>query len=411
MKTELILPRNAINAVYSQALTEQARHQIYFGGAGSGKSVFLATRAVLDCMCGRSYLIVREVARTLRTSCYNEVYKAIYRLNLQAYFLIRATDMSFTCTVSGAQILMVGLDDSEKVKSITPQIGVITDIWCEEATQMRRMDVKQLEKRLRGPSAHKKRLHLSFNPVSKGHWIYREYFSGFPDDGKSWRGPDLYILRTTYRDNKFLEPDDREAYENEKDPYMRDVYTNGLWGAIGGAVYHDWKISGEIPKHGSLPLRAGLDFGFAGDPAAALVSMYDKPRKIIYITKELYETGLLNNQLAARIKEMERRIPWTCDSAEPKSIAELRRLGVMARPTKKGPDSIKHGVQWLQQQTIIVHPDCINAADELSNYRFKGDAAGAFTDRMEGPDHLMDALRYAYEMESAELRARTFKRG
>ena len=109
------------------------------------------------------------MARTLRASCFAEVQKSISRFGLSHMFSISKSELSVTCYSNGAQLLFLGLDDVEKVKSLTPRRGALTDIWVEEATETRRADLRQLEKRLRGPSAHSKRLTMSFNPVSRGH--------------------------------------------------------------------------------------------------------------------------------------------------------------------------------------------------------------------------------------------------
>ena len=140
MSRRLILPREALNAVYLPYLDAPQRYQIYFGGASSGKSCFLATRLVLDTLSGRNTLIVRAVARTLRTSCWNEVQKALSRLGLTACFQVNRTEMTITARNNGAQMIFAGLDDVEKIKSITPQRGTLTDVWIEEATEIRYTD-------------------------------------------------------------------------------------------------------------------------------------------------------------------------------------------------------------------------------------------------------------------------------
>ena len=114
---------SAFNSVYYPHLKNDHRYQIYYGGSSSGKSFFLATRAVLDCLQGRNYLVVRKVAKTLRGSCWNEIQKAITRHNLNNQFRIRQSDMIIEAKASGAQIVFAGLDDVEKIKSITPAKG------------------------------------------------------------------------------------------------------------------------------------------------------------------------------------------------------------------------------------------------------------------------------------------------
>ena len=120
---KLLLPRGAVNAVYLPYLQSPRRYQIFFGGASSGKSCFLATRAVLDTLQGRSTLVIRQVARTLRTSCWNEIGKAAARLGLTGCFRFNKTEMTVTARNNGAQILFAGLDDVEKIKSISPAGG------------------------------------------------------------------------------------------------------------------------------------------------------------------------------------------------------------------------------------------------------------------------------------------------
>ena len=216
-----------INKVYRKCVGDQRRVQIFFGGASSGKSFFIAQRVVLDTMDGRNTLVLRNVARTIRGSCWNEVVKAITTSGALKYFSISKTEMLITCTLNGCQILFTGLDDVEKVKSLTPAKGVLTDIWIEEATEIARDDYKQLEKRLRGESRHPKRITLSFNPVFKEHWIYAEFFKHWDESKTEYKDDGLSILKTTYKDNRFLTYEDRRALENESDPYYHDVYTLG----------------------------------------------------------------------------------------------------------------------------------------------------------------------------------------
>ena len=397
------IKRRELNSIYvPHLLQNQHRYQIFFGGSSSGKSVFLATRAVLDCMQGRNILVLRNVARTIRNSCWNEIYKAISRMKLTAYFSISKSEMTITCIQNGAQILFAGLDDVEKVKSITPQNGVLTDIWIEEATEASYEDYKQLDKRLRGASKHTKRLTLSFNPVYKTHWIYREFFGIWDDSSVYVESDTVSILKTTYKDNRFLTDDDRAALENEKDPYFREVYTYGNWGVLGDVIFRNWTIEDLQPVSDAYPLRYyGLDFGFSSDPCAAVNAAIDKKHKRILIFDELYERGLTNSMLAERLFPFAGNNPITCDSAEPKSIHELRMYNIAARAARKGKDSVTHGIQWLQGYQIVVDKHCQNMRNELSLYQWRKDKDGNSLNIPEDKNnHLIDALRYAVESEA-----------
>jgi phage terminase large subunit len=316
---------------------------------------------------------------------------------------ISRTEMIVTCA-NGSQLLFAGLDDVEKIKSLTPAKGALTDIWIEEATEVSRDDYKQLEKRLRGISQHVKRIMLSFNPIFKEHWIYKEFFGGWAEDSREFRSPGLAILKTTYKDNRFLEPDDIAGLENETDEYYRDVYTLGKWGTLGDVVFRNWRVEDltELKKTADN-LFYGLDFGFSTDPAGGLKVHYDRMRKRVYVLGELYDRGLTNQQLGPMLSVFCGTRPITCDSAEPKSIQELRNLGIQALAAKKGPDSVEHGIQWLQGHEIIVDIQCQHLRNELQVYQWRKDKNGNSLRQPEDKNnHLIDSLRYALESESTQ---------
>ena len=178
MATTVEIDQRVFNAVYRPFINATERTQIYFGGSSSGKSVFLAQRCIYDLLqSGRNYLVCRAVARTVRRSVFNALQKVIQQWGVTSLFDTNKSDGIITCS-NGYQILFTGLDDTEKVKSITPAKGVITDIWVEEATETGLRSIKDLYKRQRGGSADTpKRLTLSFNPIIRSHWLYSEYFT------------------------------------------------------------------------------------------------------------------------------------------------------------------------------------------------------------------------------------------
>lgn len=395
------------NAAYRPYLRDTHRYQIFFGGAGSGKSVFLASRVVLDCLQGRNILVARQVARTLRHSAMNEIIKAAERMQLSACFRFNRTDGAITCRHNGAQILFAGLDDAEKLKSITPRRGVLTDVWLEEATECDYHGFKQLDKRLRGASRFAKRFTLSFNPIDREHWLFREFFDIFPDGASHAKSERVSILKTTYRDNRFLMPEDIAALENEKDPYYLRVYTHGDWGLRDGAVFTNWRT---VPDglDGAGESRFGLDFGFAHDPAALIHLLYDRTGGRIHVLKEMKLRNLTNPMLARHILAMAGDAPVFCDSAEPKSIMELRALGVNARPVRKGRDSVQSGLRFLQSKEILVSASCPETRMELASYVWQRDKAGdVLPIPRGGNDHLIDAMRYALENDASARYIRT----
>ena len=396
-----------LNQVYDPFFdADTPRIQIFFGGSASGKSVFIAQRAVFDIINGkRNYLVVRNVHRTNRGSTFNEIVKAISDADVRDLFTINKSDMVITGH-TGNQILFAGLDDVEKIKSITPAKGVLTDIWVEEATETDRDDVKQLNKRLRGKAEVPKRVTLSFNPILQTHWIYEEHFKDWQDGIWQFQNDELLILKTIYKHNSFLEPDDIKELENETDPYFHDVYTLGNWGVLGAVIFKNWRVEdlSEL-KQTFDNHKNGLDFGYGGDPAAVVHTHYDKTRKRIYILDEMFAHELTNDLLADQVKKMIDKQYIVCDSAEPKSIQELKNLGVRALGAKKGKDSVNFGIQWLQRQEIIIDVKCQNIRNEFMTYKWREDAKGNTLDvPVDRDNHGLDALRYAYQDEMTERR-------
>ena len=401
------ISRKVYNEAYKPHLDNMAGLQIYYGGSSSGKSVFIAQRHIRDVMRGgRNFLVCRQVGRTLRGSVVQELTKVINAWGVGSLFSVNKTDGTITCD-NGYQIVFAGLDDVEKLKSITPAKGVFTDVWIEEATETELSSLKQLEKRQRGgDESTPKRIVLTFNPVLRSSWIYKQYFENlaWADDQREYRSDNLTILKTTYRDNRYLTQQDIDRLENESDPYYHAVYTLGNWGVLGNVIFTNWRVEdlSEI-RNQFVNRRHGLDFGFASDPAAGVVTHYDRAHKQIYVFEELYETGLTNNILADRLKVLDGNGYWKADSSEPKSIAELQAYGLYVAGAAKGKDSVIHGIQWLQQQTIIIDSKCINTRNEFSGYKWKEDAGGnALPIPVDKNNHLIDALRYAYEDEMTD---------
>lgn len=384
--------------------------EIFYGGSSSGKSNFIAHRTVLDIMDGgHNYLVIRRYANTVTKSVFNEIQKAIIELQVGKHFNIVPSQGHITCT-NGYQILFSGMDDSEKVKSITPRKGVITDVWYEEATEAAQDDVKQLRKRLRGRSSYfgrevSKRIILSFNPIYRTHWIVSGYFTpiGWKDDQTEYCDDDISILKTTYKDNKFLTEQDCKALEDETDPYWYDVYTLGNWGVLGDSILTNWRAEDLVGEWATFDnIRNGFDFGYSSDPASYVRVHYDRKKKRIYVFSGWEQRELTNPAAAIRLKVIVGDEPLFCDSAEPKSIQELKDNEINAVPTKKGKDSVLHGIQWLQQHEIIVDSSLQHIINELTIWSWKKDKDGNSLPIPEDKNnHSIAALRYALEVEFA----------
>ncbi len=411
----------SMNGVYMDYLDKKQSTQIFFGGSSSGKSFFIAQKIVLDCLGGNyggaeregvNWLCCRNVARTIRNSIYNQIVKTIYDMGLEGYFKINKSDMVITCTRNGKQILFNGLDDVEKVKSITPATGVLERIFIEEATEIREDAYMQLTKRLRGISPNAKYIVMAFNPILKSHWIYKKFFNNWDDSKNSYEDKDVCILKTTYKDNDMLTDEDRERLENESDPYYYNVYSLGNWGVLGNVIFTNCRtddLSEMIPTFDNIYI--GCDFGYSSDPNALIKIHYDKARKRIYVFDEIYQCGMSDDELVIVAKEFAGKEYVVCDSAEPKTIDFMACCGINAVPAVKGADSINRGIRWLQGQEIIIDNKCQNFKNEMEQYHWQEDKYGnAMAKAVDKDNHLIDALRYATESLQSQDYAEAGKR-
>lgn len=375
------------------------RYEVYYGGAGSGKSHFIAQKILVKCCREkRKILVIRKVAATLKDSVWQVIIDLLTQWQLIQYCKINLTTLTITMP-NGSILLFKGLDDSEKIKSIAG----ITDIWIEEATELTEDDFTQLDLRLRAKAPYLQLL-LSFNPISKTNWCYKHWFEQTQ--------PNTIIIRTTYKDNPFLSEDYIRALEQmaNTDPVYYRIYALGEFASLNKLIYNNWEISEAEPPR-DAPLIVGLDYGYASDPTALIVGQVDEQNRIIYITDEHYERGMLNNQIAdlLKYKGLHKSI-IVADCAEPKSIEEMRRAGITRiRPSTKGQGSISYGIQKLQQYKILVDPKCANTITELQNYSYRKDKqSGEYTNEpIDDYNHLMDALRYAIQIVDNKQRLMT----
>lgn len=388
----LNIDKSVFNDVYYPYLTDYSnRYEVYYGGAGSGKSVFVCQKLLVKaCRRKRKVLVIRKVGTTLKDSVFDLFIGMLSKWGLYEYCKINQSNYTIKLP-NGSMFLFKGLDDREKMKSITD----ITDIWCEEGTELSEDDYDQLDLRLRA-MASDLQLFISFNPVSKVNWVYRKWFA---DSHKMYEN--TFVLHTTYRDNKFL-PDDyiKALEEKQRTNYTYyKIYALGEFCTLDKLVFTNWKT--EIFDHVNIKgdLIVGLDFGFVNDTSALVASILTEDR--IYVFREWGETGRTNQELAAIIKALGfSKSIIVADSAEQKSIEEIRREGIVRmKKSTKGKDSVIHGIQKLQNYEIIVHPSCTGIITEFENYSWKKDKnTGLYINEpVDMFNHYIDALRYSLQ--------------
>lgn len=241
MNVNIKISKKVFNDVYIQYLDNTDRYLIFYGGGSSGKSFFIAQRYIYKLIQPKrcNLLVVRNTGDTNRTSTFPLLKQVISLWNLSEYFKVNESDMRIVCKLTGNEVVFKGLDDIEKVKSITYSNGELTDIWCEEATECQEADINQLKVRLRGGKT-KKQMVLSFNPINIQHWIKRHFI-----DSKL-----ATVCFSTYKDNKFLSEEDRKALEDLQysDEYTYRVYCLGEWGILGKTVFSARAIQDRLAK-------------------------------------------------------------------------------------------------------------------------------------------------------------------
>jgi phage terminase large subunit len=249
MNVNIKISKKVFNDVYLPYLDNDDRYLVFYGGGSSGKSYYIAQRWIYKLIhptrC--NLLITRQTGDTNRRSTFPLLKQVISNWNLSKHFKIYESDMRIKCLLTGNEVAFAGLDDVEKIKSITFENGELTHIWCEEATEMQEADINQLKVRLRGGKT-KKQIVLSFNPINIQHWIKKHFI-----DSKL-----ATVCFSTYKDNKFLTDDDRKALEDLKhiDEYTYEVYCLGKWGILGKTVFDARAIQSRldvIPK----PIKVG----------------------------------------------------------------------------------------------------------------------------------------------------------
>ena len=394
-------------------------HSIYHlpGGRGSGKSSFISLEIVDGMMRDQTTnaIVFRRYANTMRESVYAQCQWAIDELGCSALWRGSISPMAFTYIPTGQQIIFRGLDDVGKLKSIKPRHGRFAWIWFEEFSELAGMNQVRsvLQSVMRGGDGF--RIFDSFNPqISRANWANKHVL--IPDER-------ALLFRSTYRDmppewlgEPFILEAERLQAINER--AYRHEYLGEPIGS-GGEVFPNLEAreitDAEIKEFQYI--YCGVDWGFSVDPFCFICAAFDRRKQAIYVFDELFKRGISNQQAAELIKGNgyhvthptgEATSPFgfsygpgkqliTCDSAEPKSIADFRHAGLNARPCSKFPGSVLYGIRWLQSKYLYIDPRrCPNAWREFSEYEYMTTKDGEFlADVPDKNNHAIDALRYA----------------
>ena len=368
-----------------------SRFEFWYGGAGSAKSYSITQKIIIRCCNERiKILVCRKYGSTLRNTCFSLFKEVLEKWKLTPYVKIKESDFSITFP-NGSQIIMMGLDEETKLLSLN-NIGTI---WIEEAFEVPRDIVEQLNLRMRSQNENQQII-MSWNPISINSWLYDFAELNPPENSRK--------IFSTFKDNPFLSKEYIEAMEDMRvrNPAKARIYYYGQYGVNPeGLVIQNWRTEDFDPMQlASLGYehRVGMDLGWV-DKSAIIDSLYDRQNKTIYVFNEFYKSGCQLSELADQIKKMGlQKCKIYVDAAEPRSIQFFRQDGINATACKKGADSVKAGLMFLQDNLIIVHPKCKNFIMELENFSYvKSKLTGEWTeDTTHEWSHAVDACRYAY---------------
>lgn len=369
----LYLPTTALHKI----LALKKRLKIIQGGSSAGKTIaillILIDRAQSE--SGKVFSVVSESMPHLKKAAIRDF---LHILQSHKYYNDNnwnATDAIYTFPETGSIIEFFSAQDSDKVHG--PRRDVL---FINECNNVPYEVFTQLALRTR------EEIYLDYNPVQE-FWVHQDIIP--------FRAHDFLIL--TYKDNEGLPETVRQELESHKnDSNLWRVYGLGLLGHLEGQIYSDWRIINEIPHEARLE-RIGLDFGFTHDPAALVGIYYHNGG---YILDELaYQKRMSNKMIADVIKNYPPTVV-AADSAEPKSIEELKSYDITCTPVKKGRDSIRQGIQLVQSQRISVTAQSLNIIKEFRNYSWATDNLGKPIKPsvpIDNFNHAMDAIRYGFQ--------------
>lgn len=395
--------KSIVGRGYKDFWNYEGRYLVVKGSRSSKKSTTTSLRFIYKMMEFASYnllpnlLVVRKTYRTLQDSCFKQLQWAIRKLKVEHLWSIKQSPLEMTYLPTGQKIYFRGLDDPLKVTSITVSVGQLCWCWIEEAYEITsEQDFDMLNEAIRGetPNGLYKQIVLTFNPWNEHHWLKARFFDQ--------KNEDALALTTNYLCNEWLDEEDIKLFEDMKvnNPRRYQVAGLGNWGVVDGLVYENWEERKfELNEVRNCKTFCGLDFGYTNDPSAFVIGFIDKQNKQIYIYDEFYKKGLSNREIKEEIEKLGySKEHIVADSAEPKSIDELKYMGLRIQGAKKGKDSIMNGVQFIQDFHLIIHPRCTNFITEISNYAWDEDKFGNKMNRpIDDFNHLMDAMRYGIE--------------
>lgn len=379
-------------------------YHVLKGGRGSAKSTHIAFKIIMDMMkYPITTLCVRKVGNTLAESVFEQLKEAIEMLGVTSYWKIQKSPLQLIYIPTGNKIIFRGADDPSKIKSIKISKYPLTYLWIEELAEFKTEDevsmIVNSVLRAELPDNLNYKVFFSYNPPKrKQSWVNKKYETQFLNDN-------VYLHHSTYLENPYISKAFKEEAQSIKEKNGFKYRWEYLGEPIGSGVVPFSNLifrsitDSEIKAFDNI--RQGCDFGYATDPCALIRCHFDKTRRTLYIFDEIYQVKLSNRNLCEIMKNKKiDDVSTVFDSAEPKSIAEIRTYGVKAEPARKGQGSVEYGEKWLDDLDAIIidHKRVPHTAKEFENIDYETDRDGNPKAKLEDKDnHSIDATRYACE--------------
>ena len=362
--------------VLEKNLNATTRIVVNQGGTRSSKTYSIAQLIILKALQeqGKVYTICRKTLPALKSSAYRDFFSILEHHNL--YNPNKHNKSELTYKLNNNLIEFISVDMPDKVRGRQRHI-----LWMNEATEFSMEDFVQLSLRCT------ENIYLDFNPSDPYSWIYDRVMNR----------DDCTFIKSTYLDNPFLPEETIKEIERLRslDSNYWTIYGLGDMAQPTETIFRQFEIANEVPKNANL-ISLGMDFGYSNDPTA-IVEVY-KLNDDLYINELLYSKGLTNQDIALKLRELNvgNRTEIVYDSAEPKSGEELRRMGFLMFPAKKGADSINMGIDVLRRFKLHITKNSINALNEFKYYKWLTDKNGHIVNKpaTNQADHLIDAVRY-----------------
>lgn len=353
-------------------VARHSRYVICYGGSSSSKSISILQYLTLYAFKhhNKRVTISSESLPVIKKTVFEDWKQVVMgELFNDKYF--NKSEMVYRFP-TGTVFNFIPADDSSRWHGLRQDIVYFDELYHIKKSIYDQADIRTREK-----------VFSSFNPVSD-FWIT----DSFEDEATS-------VLHSTYKDNQFVEKQIIKALEKRiaTDKNFHDVYVKGLFGSLEGVIFKEgehWDTTDTMPENPSREIL-GLDFGFSVDPTAIVHVAYSDGQ--IWLTEMLYERELTNPDILPYLPTL-----TIADSAEPKSIEELRRMGAEVLPAKKGADSINNGIQLMKQFKININKDSTNLIKEFRNYSWSTNRQGeTLTKPVDDFNHCIDAIRYAVQ--------------